>query len=51
MASPSFPFKHQHHLASAHKLLHIGGSIHGPIEIDADHPPNIANLRIKGEMA
>ena len=26
-------------IASAHKLLRIGGSVHGPIEIDADHPP------------
>ena len=38
-------------LANAHKVLRTGGSVHDPIEIAADHPPNIANLRIKGEMA
>ena len=38
-------------IASAHKLLRIGGSVHGPIEIDADNPPNVAKRMIKGEMA
>ena len=37
-------------IASAHKLLRIGGSVHGPIEIDADDPPYEAERRIKGEM-
>ena len=26
-------------IAKAHKLLRIGGSVHGPIEVDADDPP------------
>ena len=37
-------------IAKAHKLLRIGGSVHGPIEVDADDPPYEVERRVKGEM-